>query len=237
MTDNMIFHRLSDSVKTIENEVVRKSVKAILAETDTDVITIKRRDRGHINILECHVGAGEFYLVVTPDNKISMRLITEVSGSSSSTYAGAVIERDAKNGKNIRNAVRGTVAEDRMTRYLYSCLSSSKTGTPVIDSIFGFKGIVSKIDSTKKVRVSVRAIGKKNTPNWVLISILDHNSDYINLVSTTDEFYLGVWRDVTSAFAGLGMTTSAMQQNGDFSISAYDGCILVNADVFTKKVS
>ena len=237
MTDNMIFHRLSDSVKTIENEVARKAVKAILAETDADVITIKKRDYDGNTVLECSVNGGKFYLTVTPNNKISMRLITEVPGSSSSTYAGAVIERDAKNGKNIRNAVRGTVAEDRMTRYLYSCLSNSETGTPMIDSIFGFKGIVSKIDSTKKVRVSVRAIGKKNTPNWVLISIMDHNSDYINFVSTTNEFYLGVWRDVTSAFAGLGVTTSAMQQNGDFSISAYDGCILVNADVFTKKVS
>ena len=214
MTDSMIFHRLSDNVKTIENEVVRKAVKAILAETDADVITIKKRDYDGNTVLEC-----------------------SVNGSSSSTYAGAVIERDAKNGKNIRNAVRGTVAEDRMTRYLYSCLSNSETGTPMIDRIFGFKGIISKIDSTKKVRVSVRAIGKKNTPNWVLISIMDHNSDYINFVSTTNEFYLGVWRDVTSAFAGLGVTTSAMQQNGDFSISAYDGCILVNADVFTKKVS
>lgn len=237
MTGNMIFHRLSDNVKTIENEVVRKSVKAILAETDTDVITIKKRDYDGNTVLECSVNGGKFYLTVTTNNKISMRLITEVSGSSSSTYAGAVIERDAKNGKNIRNAVRGVVAEDRMTRYLYSCLSSSKTGTPVIDSIFGFKGIISKIDSTKKVRVSVRAIGKKNTPNWVLISIVDHNSDYINFVSTTNEFYLSIWRDVTSAFAGLGVTTSAMQQNGDFSISAYDGCILVNADVFTKKIS
>lgn len=169
MTD-MIFHRLSDDVREIENEVVRKSVKAILAETDTDVITIKKRDRERIAILECYVGGGEFYLVVTPDNKISMRLVTDIPGSSSSTYAGTTIERDAKNGKKIRAAVRGTVAEDRMTRYLYSCLSSSKTGTPVIDSIFGFKGIVSKIDSTKKVRVSVRAVGKKRTPNCHLQS-------------------------------------------------------------------
>lgn len=236
MTD-MIFHRLSDNVKEIENEVVRKSVKAILAETDADVITIKKRDYDGNTVLECSVNGGKFYLTVTTNNKISMRLITEVPGSSSSTYAGAVIERDAKNGKNIRTAVRGTVAEDRMTRYLYSCLSSSETGTPVIDSIFGFKEIVSKIDSTKKVRVSVRSIGKKRTLNWVLISILDHNSDYINLVSTTDEFYLGVWREVTSAFAGLGMTTSAMQQNDDFSVDAYQGSILVNADVFTKKIS
>lgn len=233
MTDNMIFHRLSDSVKTIENEVARKAVKAILTETDADVITIKKRDYDGNTVLECSVNGGKFYLTVTPNNKISMRLITEVPGSSSSTYAGAVIERDAKNGKNIRNAVRGTVAEDRMTRYLYSRLNSSKTGTPVI----GFKEIASEDNSTKKVRVSVRAVGKKRTPNCVLISILDHNSDYINFVSTTDEFYLSVWRDVTSAFAGLGVTTSAMQQNGDFSISAYDGCILVNADVFTKKVS
>ena len=237
MTEKMIFHRLSDNVKTIENEVVRKSVKAILSETDTDVITIKKRDYDGNTVLECSVNGGKFYLTVTPNNKISMRLINEVTGSSSSTYAGAVIERDAKNGKNIRNAVRGVVAEDRMTRYLYSCLSSSETGTPVINNIFGFKEIVSKIDSTKKVRVSIRAVGKKSTPNWILISILDHNSDYINFESTKDEFYLGVWRDVTSAFAGLGMTTSAMQQNDDFSISAYDGCILVNADVFTKKIS
>ena len=85
--------------------------------------------------------------------------------------------------------------------------------------------------------MSVRARGKKGNLNWVLISILDHNSDYINFESTKDEFYLGVWRDVTSAFAGLGMTTSAMQQNDDFSVDAYQGSILVNADVFAKKVS
>lgn len=233
MTDSMIFHRLSDNVKTIENEVVRKAVKAILAETDADVITIKKRDYDGNTVLECSVNGGKFYLTVTPNNKISMRLITEVPGSSSSTYAGAVIERDAKNGKNIRNAVRGTVAEDRMTRYLYSCLSVSETGTSEI----GFKEIASEDNSTKKVYVSVKAVGKKRTPNWVLISILDRNNDYINIESTTDEFYLGVWRDVTSAFAGLGMTTSAMQQNDDFSVDAYQGSILVNADVFTKKVS
>ena len=231
MTD-MIFHRLSDDVREIENEVVRKSVKAILAETDTDVITIKKRDRERIAILECYVGGGEFYLVVTPDNKISMRLVTDIPGSSSSTYAGTTIERDAKNGKKIRAAVRGVVAEDRVTRYLYSYLSSNETGTSVI----GFKEIVSEDNNTKRVHVSVSARGKKRTPNWVLISILDHNSDYINFKSTTDEFYLGVWRDVTSAFAGLGITTSALQQNDDFSISAYFGSILVNADVFTKKV-
>lgn len=170
MADSMVFHRLRDNANDIGREVVRKVVKAILAETDADVITVKRADRDRIAMIECYVGGGEFYFVVTPDNKISMRLITEVPGSSSSTYAGAVIERDAKNGKNIRNAVRGTVAKDRMTRYLYSCLSNSETGTPVIDSIFGFKGIVSKIDSTKKVRVSVRAIGKKNTPSCHLQS-------------------------------------------------------------------
>ena len=232
MTD-MIFHRLSDDVKDIENKVVRKVVKAILAETDADVITIKKRDRGHINILECYVGGGEFYLVVTPDNKISMRLVTDIPGSSSSTYAGAVIKRDAKNGKKIRAAVRGIVAEDRVTRYLYSYLSSSETDTSVI----GFKEIVSEDNSTKKVHVSVSARGKKRTPKWVLISILDHNSDYINFESTTDEFYLGVWQDVTSAFAGLGMTTSSIQQNSDFSVDAYQGSILVNADVFTKKIS
>lgn len=165
MTD-MIFHRLSGDVKEIGNEVARKSVKAILAETDADVITIQMRDRDRIAMIECYVGGGEFYLVVTPDNKISMRLITEVPGSSSSTYAGAVIERDAKNGKNIRNAVRGTVAEDRMTRYLYSCLSRSETDTSVI----GFKEIASEDNSTKKVRVSVRAVGKKRTPNCHLQS-------------------------------------------------------------------
>lgn len=166
MTEKMIFHRLSDNVKTIENEVVRKSVKAILSETDTDVITIKKRDYDGNTVLECSVNGGKFYLTVTTNNKISMRLITEVPGSSSSTYAGAVIERDAKNGKNIRNAVRGVVAEDRMTRYLYSCLSRSETDTSVI----GFKEIASEDNSTKKVRVSVRAVGKKRTPNCHLQS-------------------------------------------------------------------
>ena len=195
MTDNMIFHRLSDSVKTIENEVARKAVKAILTETDADVITIKKRDYDGNTVLECSVNGGKFYLTVTPNNKISMRLITEVPGSSSSTYAGAVIERDAKNGKNIRNAVRGTVAEDRMTRYLYSCLSNSETGTPMIDSIFGFKGIISKIDSTKKVRVSVRAIGKKNTPNWVLISIMDHNSVLSEYMARCHQCFRWAWYD------------------------------------------
>lgn len=233
MADSMIFHRLSDNANDIGREVVRKAVKAILAETDADVITIKRADRDRIAMIECYVGGGEFYLVVTPDNKISMRLVTDIPGSSSSTYAITTIERGAKNSKKIRVAVRKIVTEDRVTRYLYSCLSVSETGTSEI----GFKEIASEDNSTKKVYVSVKAVGKKNTPNWVLISIMDHNSDYINFVSTTNEFYLGVWRDVTSAFAGLGVTTSAMQQNGDFSISAYDGCILVNADVFTKKVS
>lgn len=233
MTEKMIFHRLSDDVKTIENEIARKSVKAILAETDADVITIKKMDRGRINTLECYVGGGEFYLLVTPDNKISMHITTDIPGSSSSTYAITTIKKNAKNSKKIRAAIRGVVAEDRVARYLYSCLSSSETGT----SMIGFKEIMSEDDSTKKVHVSVRAVGKKNTPNWVLISIMDHNSDYINIKNTTNELYLSVWQDVTSAFAGLGMTTSAMQQNGDFSISAYDGCILVNADVFTKKVS
>lgn len=232
MTD-MIFHRLSGDVKEIKNEVARKAVKAILAETDADVITIKRADHDRIAMIECYVGGGEFYLVVTPDNKISMRLVTDIPGSSLSTYAITTIERDAKNGKKIRAAIRGIVAEDRMTRYLYSCLSRSETGTSAI----GFKETMSEDNSTKKVHVSVRAIGKKNTPNWVLISIVDHNSDYINFVSTTNEFYLSIWRDVTSAFAGLGVTTSAMQQNGDFSVDAYQGSILVNADVFTKKVS
>lgn len=232
MTD-MIFHRLSGDVKEIKNEVARKAVKAILAETDADVITIKMRDRDRIAMIEYYVGGGEFYLVVTPDNKISMHLVTEIPGSSSYTYAVTTIERDAKNGKKIRAAIRGIVAEDRMTRYLYSCLSRSKTGTSAI----GFKETMSEDNSTKKVHVSVRAVGKKRTPNWVLISILDRNSDYINFESTKDEFYLGVWRDVTSAFAGLGMTTSAMQQNDDFSVDAYQGSILVNADVFTKKVS
>lgn len=233
MTDSMIFHRLSDNVKDIENEVARKSVKAILAETDADVITIKKMDRGRINTLECYVGGGEFYLLVTPDNKISMHITTDIPGSSSSTYTITTIEQDTKNGKKIRAAVRGIVAEDRVARYLYSCLSSSETGTSEI----GFKEIVSEDDSTKRVYVSVRAVGKKRTPNWVLISILDHNSNYINFESTTDEFYLGVWRDVTSAFAGLGMTTSPIQQNGDFLVDAYQGSILVNADVFSKKVS
>lgn len=233
MADSMIFHRLSDNAKDIGREVVRKSVKAILAETNADVITIKRADRDRIAMIECYVGGGEFYLVVTPDNKISMRLVTDIPGSSSSTYAITTIERDAKNGKKIRTAVRKIVTEDRMTRYLYSCLSGSETGTSEI----GFKEIASEDNSTKKVYVSVRARGKKGTLNWVLISILDHNSDYINFESTKDEFYLGVWRDVTSAFAGLGMTTSAMQQNDDLSVDAYQGSILVNADVFTKKVS
>lgn len=233
MADSMIFHRLSDNANDIGREVVRKAVKAILAETDADVITIKRADRDRIAMIECYVGGGEFYLVVTPDNKISMRLVTDIPGSSSSTYAITTIERGAKNGKKIRVAVRKIVTEDRVTRYLYSCLSVSETGTSEI----GFKEIASEDNSTKKVYVSVRARGKKGTLNWVLISILDHNSDYINFVSTTNEFYLSIWKDVISTFAGLGITTSAMQQNGDFSISAYDGCILVNADVFTKKVS
>jgi hypothetical protein len=233
MADSIIFHRLSDNANDIGREVVRKAVKAILAETDADVITIKRADRDRIAMIECYVGGGEFYLVVTPDNKISMRLVTDIPGSSSSTYAITTIERGAKNGKKIRVAVRKIVTEDRVTRYLYSCLSVSETGTSEI----GFKEIASEDNSTKKVYVSVRARGKKGTLNWVLISILDHNSDYINFESTKDEFYLGVWRDVTSAFAGLGMTTSAMQQNDDFSVDAYQGSILVNADVFTKKVS
>lgn len=228
MADSMIFHRLSDNANDIGREVVRKAVKAILAETDADVITIKRADRDRIAMIECYVGGGEFYLVVTPDNKISMRLVTDIPGSSSSTYAITTIERGAKNGKKIRVAVRKIVTED-----LYSCLSVSETGTSEI----GFKEIASEDNSTKKVYVSVRARGKKGTLNWVLISILDHNSDYINFESTKDEFYLGVWRDVTSAFAGLGMTTSAMQQNDDFSVDAYQGSILVNADVFTKKIS
>lgn len=43
MTDSMIFHRLSDNVKTIENEVVRKAVKAILAETDADMSSPSRK--------------------------------------------------------------------------------------------------------------------------------------------------------------------------------------------------
>lgn len=233
MADSMIFHRLSDNANDIGREVVRKAVKAILAETDADVITIKRADRDRIAMIECYVGGGEFYLVVTPDNKISMRLVTDIPGSSSSTYAITTIERGAKNSKKIRVAVRKIVTEDRVTRYLYSCLSVSETGTSEI----GFKEIASEDNSTKKVYVSVKAVGKKRTPNWVLISILDRNNDYINIESTTDEFYLGVWRDVTSAFAGLGMTTSAMQQNDDFSVDAYQGSILVNADVFTKKVS
>ena len=75
MTDSMIFHRLSDNVKTIENEVVRKAVKAILAETDADVITIKKRDYDGNTVLECSVNGGKFYLTVTPNNKISMRLL------------------------------------------------------------------------------------------------------------------------------------------------------------------
>lgn len=233
MADSMIFHRLSDNANDIGREVVRKAVKAILAETDADVITIKRADRDRIAMIECYVGGGEFYLVVTPDNKISMRLVTDIPGSSSSTYAITTIERGAKNSKKIRVAVRKIVTEDRVTRYLYSCLSVSETGTSEI----GFKEIASEDNSTKKVYVSVKAVGKKRTPNWVLISILDRNNDYINIESTTDEFYLGVWRDVTSVFAGLGMTTSAMQQNDDFSVDAYQGSILVNADVFTKKVS
>lgn len=233
MADSMIFHRLSDNANDIGREVVRKAVKAILAETDADVITIKRADRDRIAMIECYVGGGEFYLVVTPDNKISMRLVTDIPGSSSSTYAITTIERGAKNGKKIRVAVRKIVTEDRVTRYLYSCLSVSETGTSEI----GFKEIASEDNSTKKVHVSVKAVGKKRTLNWVLISILDHNSDYINFESTTDEFYLGVWRDVTSAFAGLGVTTSAMQQNDDFLVDAYQGSILVNADVFTKKIS
>lgn len=233
MADSMIFHRLSDNANDIGREVVRKAVKAILAETDADVITIKRADRDRIAMIECYVGGGEFYLVVTPDNKISMRLVTDIPGSSSSTYAITTIERGAKNSKKIRVAVRKIVTEDRVTRYLYSCLSVSETGTSEI----GFKEIASEDNSTKKVYVSVKAVGKKRAPNWVLISILDRNNDYINIESTTDEFYLGVWRDVTSAFAGLGMTTSAMQQNDDFSVDAYQGSILVNADVFTKKVS
>lgn len=233
MADSMIFHRLSDNANDIGREVVRKAVKAILAETDADVITIKRADRDRIAMIECYVGGGEFYLVVTPDNKISMRLVTDIPGSSSSTYAITTIERGAKNSKKIRVAVRKIVTEDRVTRYLYSCLSVSETGTSEI----GFKEIASEDNSTKKVYVSVKAVGKKRTPNWVLISIMDRNNDYINIESTTDEFYLGVWRDVTSAFAGLGMTTSAMQQNDDFSVDAYQGSILVNADVFTKKVS
>lgn len=233
MADSMIFHRLSDNANDIGREVVRKAVKAILAETDADVITIKRADRDRIAMIECYVGGGEFYLVVTPDNKISMRLVTDIPGSSSSTYAITTIERGAKNSKKIRVAVRKIVTEDRVTRYLYSCLSVSETGTSEI----GFKEIASEDNSTKKVYVSVKAVGKKRTPKWVLISIMDRNNDYINIESTTDEFYLGVWRDVTSAFAGLGMTTSAMQQNDDFSVDAYQGSILVNADVFTKKVS
>lgn len=233
MADSMIFHRLSDNANDIGREVVRKAVKAILADTDADVITIKRADHDRIAMIECYVGGGEFYLVVTPDNKISMHLVTEIPGFSSYTYVITTIERDAKNGKKIRAAVRKIVTEDRVTRYLYSCLSGSETGTSEI----GFKEIASEDNSAKKVHVSVKAVGKKRTPNWVLISILDHNSDYIDFVSTTDEFYLGVWRDVTSAFAGLGMTTSAMQQNDDFSVDAYQGSILVNADVFTKKVS
>lgn len=233
MADSMIFHRLSDNANDIGREVVRKAVKAILAETDADVITIKRADRDRIAMIECYVGGGEFYLVVTPNNKISMRLVTDIPGSSSSTYAITTIERGAKNSKKIRVAVRKIVTEDWVTRYLYSCLSVSETGTSEI----GFKEIASEDNSTKKVYVSVKAVGKKRTPNWVLISILDRNNDYINIESTTDEFYLGVWRDVTSAFAGLDMTTSAMQQNDDFSVDAYQGSILVNADVFTKKVS
>ena len=233
MADSMIFHRLSDNANDIGREVVRKAVKAILAETDADVITIKRADRDRIAMIECYVGGGEFYLVVTPDNKISMRLVTDIPGSSSSTYAITTIERDAKNGKKIRAAIRGIVAEDRMTRYLYSCLSRSKTGTSAI----GFKETMSEDNSTKKVHVSVKAVGKKRTPNWVLISILDRNSDYINLENTTDEFYLSVWQDVTNAFAGLGMTTSSIQQNVDFLVDAYQGSILINADVFTKKIS
>lgn len=164
MTD-MIFHRLSGDVKEIGNEVARKAVKAILAETDADVITIKMRDRDRIAIIECYVGGGEFYLVVTPDNKISMRLVTDIPGSSSSTYAITTIERGAKNSKKIRVAVRGVVAEDRVTRYLFSYLSKSDKLTPVLSVIFGFKEITSKSDSTKKVRVSVRAVGKKRTPH------------------------------------------------------------------------
>ena len=165
MTD-MIFHRLNGDVKEIGNEVARKAVKAILAETDADVITIKMRDRDRIAIIECYVGDGEFYLLVTPDNKISMRLVTDIPGSSSSTYAITTIERGAKNGKKIRAAVRGVVAEDRVIRYLYSYLSSSETGTSEI----GFKEIVSEDNSAKKVRVSVRAVGKKRTPNCHLQS-------------------------------------------------------------------
>ena len=166
MTGNMIFHRLSDNVKTIENEVVRKSVKAILDETNADVITIKKRDYDDNTVLECSVNGGKFYLTVTPNNKISMRLITDIPGSSSSTYAGAVIERDAKRGKKIHASVRGVVAEDRVIRYLYSYLSRSETDTSVI----GFKEIASEDNSTKKVRVSVRAVGKKRTPNCRLQS-------------------------------------------------------------------
>ena len=81
MADSMIFHRLSDNANDIGREVVRKAVKAILAETDADVITIKRADRDRIAMIECYVGGGEFYLVVTPDNKISMHLVTEIPGS------------------------------------------------------------------------------------------------------------------------------------------------------------
>lgn len=131
MADSMIFHRLSDNANDIGREMVRKAVKAILAETDADVITIKRADRDRIAMIECYVGGGEFYLVVTPDNKISMRLVTDIPGSSSSTYAITTIERGAKNGKKIRVAVRKIVTEDRVTRYLYSCLSVSETGTSV----------------------------------------------------------------------------------------------------------
>lgn len=166
MADSMIFHRLSDNANDIGREVVRKAVKAILAETDADVITIKRADRDRIAMIECYVGGGEFYLVVTPDNKISMRLVTDIPGSSSSTYAITTIERDAKNSKKIRAAVRKIVTEDRVTRYLYSCLSSSETGTSEI----GFKEIASEDNSTKKVYVSVRAVGKKRTPNCHLQS-------------------------------------------------------------------
>ncbi len=52
MTD-MIFRQLSDNVKDIENEVVRKLVKAILAETDADVITIKKRDYDGSTVKRC----------------------------------------------------------------------------------------------------------------------------------------------------------------------------------------
>ena len=202
------YYRFSSDLDEINDPRIRLAVEMAF-DAGCNIVQVATNLEDSTNGYGLAIDTPEFSIHAFDDDgwmfKVSARLL------DGRTYFSIRTINDGDD-EALKAVFRGMRAEAQVSQYLISYLADNSDFHP---SLYTFGETLVKRWDGEKALVKITGNNSKYDINHVEVEVIDPSGNFIDFETTDNTFYLDLWRTITDAFSGIGVTRDTNQDRPD----------------------